>query len=162
MLTYTFFFITSGDSTKAFADPSAEKMVLLKPLVQARGGEIPFRPGYQCDIWTLDGGAMFSVRQGQLLLSFGGVAGTAQADEKVWPHLQDAHLTSYKAVIENHGFNTPDNFLTIPEKPAELPWVAVSHQPGMGQDMGAAPWVGNFFIELGQELLLEAMGQGRF
>jgi hypothetical protein len=168
MQTYTFVFVTAGESKLAYTSPTADERGWLKPLLQAeravgipRGGEIPSRPGYWCHILTLDGGALFTIKRGGLLLSCAGVACTAQAAAEVWPRLEEAHLASYKAVIENYGFDTPDHFLTIPDKPTELPWVALSHQPGIGQDMDAAPWVNNFVIELGQELMLEAMGQGR-
>lgn len=159
MPTYTFSTITTGKSEKLSTDLSADEMDLLRPLVRAKGGAIPGQPAYRCVITPVDGGAMFTVKRGELMLAFCGVACTPRAAEEVWSRLQESHLASYEAMIAVLGFQTPDSWLTMPNQPGELPWVGASQQPGLGQDPGAADWLGGFEVALGQALLLDAMGR---
>lgn len=174
MQLFTFYYVTTGESRLAHTDPNAESPGWVTSLLQSaiagvprghgvpQGGNLPDHPGYVCYIATLEGGALFGIRgPGGQLLNSCGVACTAEAAAKVWPYLEGAQLDSYQAVVQNWGFDTPDHFLTIPKLPAELPWIAVAHLPGLGQEPESQQWVISVELELGKALLLEAISAQR-
>jgi hypothetical protein len=144
MDTLTFLTMTSGHSQPSPLSEAQFALPALRPLVLAGGGPVPGQRAYTFQVTSIEGGAVFSVHDGALILAFCGVAYAPAAAEQVWDNLTQAHLTTYELVVQKLGFNTPDNWLASPEQPATLPWLAVTLQPGLLLRPSAASWLADF------------------
>ena len=144
MDTLTFLTITSGHSQPSPLAEARFALPALRPLVLAGGGAVPGQQPYTFKVTSIEGGAVFSVHEGAIILAFCGVAYAPVAAGQIWDSLAEAHVASYEAVVAQLGFNTPDSWLASPQQPVSLPWLAVTLQPGLLLRPSAARWLADF------------------
>lgn len=125
-------------------------------LICNKGGEIPGLRGCVCTVHVGDGMAVYEIQQRRSSIVCGVIAWTKEAEPIAWETVRTAaaELGPVPVIVAGRGGFLPPS---EPDKPEQLPWLAMSLMEGaLGKSPSFFSKLGEFERALGSEILRTA------
>jgi len=128
---------------------------LLRPIVRAKGGAIPFFAPWSVNISQETGFAFFDIKRGKDMVVAGLVCWKQDRAEEAWGNIERLYLT----ISDKMRGMISESTSAMPEIPKRTPWLAVIILPSLATTAKSdVDWLGDFERCLAWAIIEEAEG----